>query len=155
MRFVEQFDEFGLKKNITLTGMGYEDTTAVQGDSVIGVYSSISSAYGLDTPENKEFVEYYKKKYNSTPTIDDYMGAITAMTFYEATKKLSGDLSNQLALSKAIRGLNFDSPRGPTRYDPSTNKVICNMYIREAKKVSGAIHNYAVETYKDLAHPGE
>lgn len=158
VRFVQQFDTFGLKKNIVLTGMGYlveEDTTPAQGDSAIGVYTSISSAYGLDTPENKEFIGYYKKHYNSTPSVDDYMGAITATIFYEAAKMLGGDVSNQLALSKAIQTVNFVSPRGPTRIDPETNNVICNIYIREARKEGGQIHNYVVATYKDVVHPAQ
>jgi len=158
VRFVNQFDNFGLKKNIQLTGMGYtvsEESIPGQGDSAIGVYTSATAVIDLDTPENKAFVAYYKKKFDAYPTGSDYCAYSSAMVIYEAVKRLSGKTSDQLALAKAMQAVKLVSPRGPFRFDPATNNVIENIYIREAKKVGGEINNYVVYTYKNVTHPHE
>lgn len=158
VRFVKQFDEFGLKKSIQLSGMGYtvsEESIPGQGESALGLYSSATEVLDLDIPENKAFVEYYRKKFNAYPTGSDYSAYNSAMLVYEAVKKLNGDTSDQLALAKTIQGLKLVSPRGPFRFDPVTNNVIENVYIREARKVGGEITNYLVDTYKDVIHPHE
>jgi len=156
VRFVKQFDEFGLKKNIKLTGMGYmveEDTTDAQGDSAVGVITSVLSCWGLEIPENNRFKEAIKKRYNTQPTVDEYSAACGAMALLEAVKKVGGNTSDQLALCKALEQVNFISPRGPFRFDPDTHNVIGNVYIRESKKVKGEIHNYVVATYENQTHP--
>jgi branched-chain amino acid transport system substrate-binding protein len=158
VRFVKQFEEFGLKKKIQLTGMGYlveEDTTPAQGDAAIGVYTCFVTAYGLDIPENKKFKEYYAKQFNRTPSVDDYLGYGGALVVYEAIKKLKGDTRDQLALSKAIQSSDLASPFGRIRFDPVTNNGIFDMLIRESRKVDGEIHNYVIETIKDVVHPHE
>jgi branched-chain amino acid transport system substrate-binding protein len=140
VRFVKQFDEFGLKKQILLTGFGYltdEDNHRAQGDSAIGVMTCFNSCYTLNTPENKKFVEEYKNRYKDNPSQDDYNGFTGAMIVYQALKELKGNTSDQLALSKAIQKLDMMVPPGRIRFDPITNNPIYDVYIREARKVGG------------------
>ena len=57
VRFVKQFDEFGLKKQILLTGFGYltdEDNVRAQGDSAIGVMTNFTSCYTLNYSGEQE-----------------------------------------------------------------------------------------------------
>ncbi len=159
-RFVPQFDKFGLKKSATLLAYGWlidEDLFPVQGDSAVGnVWASNVWALGLDTPENRKFVDDYKKRFpGSSPTSDTMNGYIAAQAIYEAVTKVGGDVSDLDKFSKAMQSVQFISPRGPFRFDPETNNVITNVYIIEPRKLAGEIHNYVIETHKDIRDPAD
>ena len=157
VRFVKQFHEFGLKKQMVLTGFGYlteEDTILAQGDAAVGVLTTYCSAWGSDTPENKSFKEYYEK-HNAIATADDYMGYGGALAVYEALKKVGGNTKDKLALSKAIQESNLMTPYGRLRFDPVTNNGIFDIHVREVRKVGNVMHNYVVDTIKDVVEPQE
>jgi branched-chain amino acid transport system substrate-binding protein len=156
VRFVKQFYEFGLSKKILLTGFGYlteEDVILAEGDAAVGVHTTFCSAYGVNTPENKAFKEYYEKHYHATPTADDYVGYGGALAVYEALKKVGGNTKDQLALSKTIQKGVVMTPYGKLRFDPETNNGIFDIHVREVRKVDGKIHNYVVDTMKDIVAP--
>jgi branched-chain amino acid transport system substrate-binding protein len=156
VRFVKQFYAFGLNKKILLTGFGYlteEDVILAEGDAAVGVCTTFCSAYGVETPENKAFKEYYDKHYNATPTADDYVGYGGALAVYEALKKVGGDAKDKLALSKTIQDGIVMTPYGKLRFDPVTNNGIFDIHVREVRKVDGKIHNYVLDTIKDVVAP--
>jgi branched-chain amino acid transport system substrate-binding protein len=159
VRFVQQFAAFGLGSSMKLAGYGYlveEDLFAAQGDAALGVQSGMNWAYGLDTPENKDFIAEYRKRYNDTATVDAVAGYIGAQVVSEAIKSLGGKVSDQLALSKAVAGVKLAStPRGPISFDPETNNVIQNIFIREVAKDGNAIHNRVLAKYENVRDPGE
>ncbi len=157
VRFVKQFHEFGLKKQMVLTGFGYlteEDTILAQGDAAVGVLTTYCSAWGLDTPENKSFKEYYEK-HNAIATADDYVGYGGALAVYEALKKVGGNTKDKLALSKAIQESSLMTPYGRLRFDVVTNNGIFDIHVREVRKVGSVMHNYVVDTIKDVVEPSE
>jgi branched-chain amino acid transport system substrate-binding protein len=157
VRFCQQYAAFGLKNAIRLAGFGYlveEDTIPAQGDTVESVYSGLNWAYGLDTPLNKAFVGKYREQYKSTPTVDSVAGYVGAQVVWEALKSLGGKVASQEALSEALLKVNAETPRGPVSFDPETRNVVQNMYIREAKKQGGEIHNAVVATVPSVRDPG-
>jgi branched-chain amino acid transport system substrate-binding protein len=159
VRFVQQFASFGLGSSIKLAGYGYlaeEDLFAAQGDAALGIQSALNWAYGLDTPENKEFIAEYRRRTNDTATVDAVAGYIGAQIVYEAIKSLDGNVKDQLALSKAVAAVKLArTPRGPVSFDPETNNVIQNIFIREVRKQGGETHNYVVARYENVRDPGE
>jgi branched-chain amino acid transport system substrate-binding protein len=158
VRFVQQYTAFGLAPAIKLAGYGYlveEDVLVAQGDAALGVQSGINWAYGLDTPENRQFVEDYRKRTDSTATVDAVAGYVGAQVILEAIKSLGGTVSSQLDLSQAIAKVKIDkTPRGPLSFDPETNNVIQNTYIREVANLGGQLHNKVVATYENVKDPG-
>lgn len=156
-RFVQQFAAFGLSSSIKLAGFGYlvtEDILPIQKEAALGVNSGINWAYGLDTPENKKFVADYRQRYQSVATVDAVAGYVCAQVTTEAIKSLGGSIPNQLALADAVSKVSLTSPRGPVSFDPETNNVIQNIYIREVRKDGDEFHNYVVATYKNVKDPG-
>jgi branched-chain amino acid transport system substrate-binding protein len=111
-------------------------------------------AYGIDTPANKAFVASYRKLYNSIPTVDSVAGYVGAQVVWNALKKLGGKVPDQDALSKAVLATKIDTPRGPISFDPETNNVIQNIYIRETAKDGNEIHNKVLATYEAVRDPG-
>jgi branched-chain amino acid transport system substrate-binding protein len=157
VRFVQQFAAFGLQNSIKLAGYGYlveEDTIEAQGPAALGIYSGLNWAYGIDTPQNKAFVVNYRKLYNSIPTVDSVAGYVGAQVVWNAFKKLGGKVPDQDALSKAVLETKIDTPRGPISFDPKTNNVIQNIYIRETAKDGNEIHNKVLATYEAIRDPG-
>jgi branched-chain amino acid transport system substrate-binding protein len=159
VRFVQQYAAFGLASSIKLAGYGYlveEDLLTAQGDAALGVQSGMNWAYGLNTPENRQFVEAYRKRTNETATVDAVAGYVGAQVVYEAIKNLGGNIASQLDLSKAISQVKLaHTPRGPISFDPDTNNVIQNICIREVAKDGGQLHNKVLATYDNVKDPGD
>ena len=159
VRFVQQFSSFGLAPAIKLAGYGYlveEDLFAAQGDAALGIQSALNWAYGLDTPENKQFIAEYRSRYKDTATVDAVAGYVGAQIVSEAIKSLDGNIRDQLTLSKAIAAVKLAStPRGPISFDPDTHNVIQNIFIREVRKQGNEMHNYVLAKYENIKDPGE
>jgi branched-chain amino acid transport system substrate-binding protein len=72
----------------------------------------------------------------------------------EALKKTNGN-TNGDALIAAMKGMKWESPRGPMSIDPETRDVVHNEYIRKVEKVNGEMYNVefaTVEAVKDPLH---
>ena len=59
---------------------------------------------------------------------------------YEALKKTGGKADGD-ALIAAMKGLAWESPRGPISIDPETRDIVQNIYIRKVEKVDGELYN--------------
>jgi branched-chain amino acid transport system substrate-binding protein len=71
---------------------------------------------------------------------------------YEALKKTGGK-SDGDALIAAMKGMKWQSPRGPIEIDPSTRDVVHNEYIRKVERVNGTLSNVEFETYPMVKDP--
>ena len=72
----------------------------------------------------------------------------------EALKKTNGN-TNGDALIAAMKGMKWESPRGPMSIDPETRDVVHNEYIRKVEKVNGEMYNVefaTIEAVKDPLH---
>ncbi|MHB1405474.1 MAG: ABC transporter substrate-binding protein [Desulfitobacteriaceae bacterium] len=156
VRFVQQYSEFGLKNTIPLLGSGWlnaEDVRQAQGDAVEGVKGSIYWVLSLDTPENKAFVDKYRKKYGKDPSGEAVEGYDAARVIAEGLNAVKGDTSDKLKVAKAWGQISFTSPRGPIEIDPTTHNIIENMYLAETKKVDGKLQNVVVATFPKVVDP--
>ncbi len=156
--FTKQYDEFGLKKDIPLTGNGdvvEESNLPAEGRAALGVRSGLHWAWGIDTPENKKLLTDFKAKYNKEVDQFAVQGYDAGRVIVEAVSKTQGNTTDKEALVKALEGVKFQSPRGPFEFDPATHNVVQNIYIREVKDVSGTLHNVVLETYKAVRDPGQ
>ncbi len=157
VRFVQQYASYGLAGKIPLTGYGYlveEDVIAAVGDAAKSVRNGLNWAYGLDTPQNKEFIDRYRKTYSTVPTVDAVAGFVGAQVVAKAIEALGGDVKSQEVLSDAILALKLDTPRGPISFDPETNNVIQTIYVRDVGDIGGALHNRVLESYPNVRDPG-
>jgi branched-chain amino acid transport system substrate-binding protein len=51
-----------------------------------------------------------------------------------------------------MKGMSWESPRGPISIDPETRDVVHNIYLRKVEKIAGKLHNveFAIsESVKD------
>jgi branched-chain amino acid transport system substrate-binding protein len=149
VRFVKQFDEYGLKKDIKLTCAGFmveEDVVGAQGRAALDALSSLHWAISLDNAENKAFTAAYQKAFNRPASVFALQGYDTARVIAEALNRTGGDASNKERLTEALKAVRFESPRGPFAFDPATNHVRQNIYVRRVTEGQGGLHNTVLGT---------
>lgn len=157
--FVKQFIERGLDKaGIKLIGPGDvtdDDQLNGMGDQVLGTVTAHLYSADHDSKLNKEFVEAFKKANNGMRPNFMAVGGYDAMALiYAALKKTNGDTDGD-KLMAAIKGMAWESPRGPISIDPETRDIIQNIYIRKVEKKNGELYNVEFETFKDVKDPGK
>jgi branched-chain amino acid transport system substrate-binding protein len=155
--FIKQWDEFGVGKDVPLTGTGdvvEEIVLPAQGRGGLGARTSLHWAWGLETPENAAYKDAFKKKTNREADQYGVQAYDAAKALTLAVNQTQGDVSDKDKLIKALEGVAFNSPRGPFRFDVSTHQVVYNVYIREVRDFSGTLHNAVIDTFKDVQDPG-
>jgi len=56
-------------------------------------------------------------------------------------------------LIAAMKGMAFESPRGPISIDPDTRDIVSNIYIRRVVKTDGQLWSQEFETYPAVKDP--
>jgi branched-chain amino acid transport system substrate-binding protein len=156
VRFVQQWDQFGLKGQIPLTGLGFtveQDVLPAQGQSAVGIVSSLHYASTLDNPENRAFAAEYKAKMNLKPGVTAEYGWVLAQAVTAALEKTGGDVSDKQKFADALVEVEFNAPRGPFKFDPKTHNPVMNEYVRRVEERNGEIDNYVVATYPNTFDP--
>jgi branched-chain amino acid transport system substrate-binding protein len=136
----------GMKEaGIKLIGPGdlTQDTKLqAMGDAAVGMITMHHYNVDLDNPENKRFVEEWKKTYgaNSTPDFMGVAGYDGMALIVDIVQKLNGKIDADKALEIA-KSWKFNSPRGPIAIDPSTRDIVMNEYLSEVVKgADGKLH---------------
>ncbi|MGJ9384150.1 ABC transporter substrate-binding protein [Salipaludibacillus sp. CF4.18] len=158
VRFVQQYEEYGLKDTMPLIGSGWlvaEDLRETIGNAAEGVFASTFWDYSIETEENQAFVEAYEETYDRRPTIESLEGYDAARIIVEATKSLEGDVSNPEAIVEAISNVSFTSPRGPIEFDKETHHIIQNMYITETVIEGERTENNVIQSIDAVQDQGE
>ena len=91
--------------------------------------------YYPETPENKIFVEEFKKAYGRFPSFGSLIGLYTANFIAKAFEKAGKVDSEKFA--EALSGLTIDSPVGKLTVREFDNQVMLPMFMGVTKKVPG------------------
>jgi branched-chain amino acid transport system substrate-binding protein len=147
----KQFAERGLDKaGIKLIGPGDltdDDTLAQVGDVVLGTVTAHFYSAAHPSAINKAFVEAYLKQSGRRANFMAVSGYDGMHVIYEALKKTNGSVDSG-ALMAAMKGMAWESPRGPMSIDPATGEVIHNIYIRKVEKANGQNYNVEFATFE-------
>ena len=108
------------------------------GDDAVGLITIHHYNADLNNPQNKRFVESWKKDFGAAST-PDFMGVqgydgMAAIAHVVTT--LKGKIEPDAAIN-ALRGWKYDSPRGPISIDPRTRDIVMNEYLSEVVKTGG------------------
>jgi len=156
--FMKQYTERGLDKSgIRVIGPGDvmdDDLLNNMGDSAIGAVTAHIYSAAHPSQLNKDFVAAYKKAYGTRPGFMAVGGYDGIHLVYEALKKTGGKADGD-TLVAAMKGMKWESPRGPISIDPETRDIVQNVYIREVKKVDGELYNVEFETFEAVKDPGK
>jgi branched-chain amino acid transport system substrate-binding protein len=156
--FMKQYAERGLDKaGIKLIGPGDvtdDDLLPGMGDAVIGAVTAHLYSADHDSPKNKAYVEAFKKANNFRPNFMSVGGYDGMHLIYEALKKTGGKADGD-SLIAAMKGLTWESPRGPISIDPETRDIVQNIYIRKVEKKNGELYNVEFATFDAVKDPGK
>lgn len=156
--FMKQYAERGLDKSgIKVIGPGDvmdDDLLNNMGDAALGAVTAHLYSAAHPSAMNKEFVAAYKKAYNTRPGFMAVGGWDGIHLVYEALKKTGGKADGN-SLIAAMKGMKWESPRGPISIDPDTRDIVQNIYIRKVEKVDGELYNIEFATFEAVKDPGK
>lgn len=151
-RFLRQYKEYGLKMPV-LGSMTTADEGILKqmGDEAVGVVTGGWYAAGINTPDNKKFVDAVNKEFGADPGYYT-LGAYSAGVLVEqAVKMVKGKVEDKDAFVKALKnpGTVRDA-RGDWKLDEYGNPVM-PIYIRKVERQGGKLVNTVVHTYPNVS----
>ena len=154
--FAKQFVERGLDKaGITLIGPGdLTDDEALpnMGDAMLGVVTAHFYSAAHASAINAAFTNAYRREVKDGVNFMAVSGYDGMHVIYEALKKTSGSADGKTLIA-AMRGMTWESPRGPMSIDRNTGEVVHNIYIRKVEKADGELRNIEFETFNKVSDP--
>jgi branched-chain amino acid transport system substrate-binding protein len=148
--FLKAYSDSGLKEagvKILATGdLTDENQFDALGDGTLGMYTVFHYSENHDSALNHKFVaDFYK--FVPAHTRPDFGGVClydVLQAIYKVTEAQGGkvDYAKTIAL---LKGMKFESPRGPIMIDQNRD-IVQNVYIRQVRKVDGKLQNVEIDT---------
>jgi branched-chain amino acid transport system substrate-binding protein len=158
IRMFEDWFSFGMDKKHKIFGTYWlqEDMLPQLDDRAIGLISnSLHYVSGIDTPENKAFVDAYATKYKRVPSWFAESAYTAGLWTKTAIDSINGNVEDREAFLKAMRTVQIKAPRGPLKLDAYDNPIQ-NVYVGKVQKVKHAVlgdvlMNVPVKTYEGVS----
>jgi branched-chain amino acid transport system substrate-binding protein len=151
-----QFAERGLDKSgIKLIGPGDivdDDDLPGTGNILLGVVTAGFYSAAHPSALNKEYVAAYQKATGYRANFISVGGYDGMHLIYAALEKTGGKTDGD-ALVSAMKGMAWESPRGPISIDPRTRDIVQNIYVRKIEMVDGAPWAVEFETFPNVKDP--
>ncbi|TIS53653.1 MAG: ABC transporter substrate-binding protein [Mesorhizobium sp.] len=158
--FLKSYNENGLKgAGIQFLAPGdltQESDLPALGDTALGVTTTFHYSVAHDSAENKKFVEATRAAIGnpvelSFPSVGAYDGMRVIYKMIEAT----GGKQDAAKAVDAVKGMAWESPRGPVSIDAGSRHITQNIYLREvAKAADGTYYNKEIQTFANMTDPG-
>jgi branched-chain amino acid transport system substrate-binding protein len=155
---MKQFSERGLDKSgIKLIGTGDftdDDLLNGMGDAALGAVTAFNYSAAHPSDANQAFVKACKAANGGMRpnfvAVHTYDGMHLV---YAALTATNGDASGDALIAK-MKGLAWESPRGPISIDPETRDIIQDIYVREVKRgADGELYNVEFATFENVKDP--
>ena len=157
--FVKQFVEKGLDKaGIKIIGPGDvtdDDLLNGMGDAIIGTITAHIYSADHNSPTNKAFVAAFEKANGGMRPNFMAVGGYDGMHLMYAALQKTGGKTDGDSLIAAMKGMAWESPRGPISIDPETRDIIQNVYIRKVEKKNGQLYNVEFATFPNVKDPAK
>ena len=149
IRFIKQYEEFGLKGKIQVvdTAPGITDISLLpsSGPSALGMYASQPYVYTIDNPKNQKFVQAFRAKYGRDPGGPGEATYVALAAIHQALTATGGNIEDKAKFLEALRRMDLEAPRGRVRFDQYQN-IITDVMITRIDKVGDQIVPVVVET---------
>ncbi len=136
VNFVKQYQQAGLLGKVPLLSASTVDGTTLPAlkDIALGVITGSPYSPDIDNPQNKKFVEDFRKKYNRVPSLYAAQSYDAAMLINSALLKTQGKIDRE-PFRAALKQANFKSVAGPFRFN-NNQFPIRNFYRVDVAKDS-------------------
>ena len=153
---VTQFMERGMDKSgirlISTGDLTADDDLPNMTDAMLGLVTAHHYSALHDSAVNKAYVDGFRKAYGGRPDFHSVAGYDAMHLIYQALGK-TGGATNGDALMAAMKGMKWESPRGPIMIDAETRDIVQNEYIRKVEKVNGEMYNVEFATIEAVRDP--
>jgi len=153
IRFIKQYEEFGLKGKIPVvdTAPGITDISLLpaSGPSALGMYASQAYVHTIDSPRNQKFVQAFRAKFGRDPGGPAEYTDVALAAIDQALKAIGGNIEEKAKFLEALRRMDLEAPRGRVRFDRYQN-VITDVTITRIDKVGDQIVPVVVETIRGV-----
>ena len=153
--FMKTIGERGLMKDgVKVFGIAeFTDTDLPKfDDNIIGAYSAWWYAPSHEFEKNKGFISAFTKKYPGVAPDHSAVAAYDGMhVIYEMIRKTDGKMGP--AAIDTVKGMNWESPRGPMSIDAKERDVVQNIYLRRVAKKDGVKLNEEFKVYPNVRDP--
>jgi branched-chain amino acid transport system substrate-binding protein len=153
---MRQFVERGLDKSgikFLATGDVLDEQLLDQiGDVALGRISGLHYSDVHPSALNKKFTADFEKLAGMRANFMGVGGYDGMALIYKALEKTGGD-TDGTKLIEAMKGMAWESPRGPVSIDPATREIVQNVYLRKVERVGGRLVNVEFATYPDVKDP--
>ena len=154
---MRQFAERGLNTSgirlIALGDVTDDDILNGMGDVALGVVTSHHYSAAHDSPENRKFVEGFRRLTNGSRPNFMAVGGYDGMTLICKAIEAAGAPADGAQMVEAMKGVSWESPRGPVSIDPRTREMTQNVYIRRVERVNGELFNVEFDTFRAVGDP--
>lgn len=148
--FVNAYNQNGLKEaGVQFLGTAEMDEFDLQkfGDSALGLMTSFHYSADHDSDANRDFKAAMKKQ--AADALANYasVGAYDGMrVIHKMVEATDGKKDGAKALA-AIKGFEWESPRGPAKIDPDSRHITQNVYLRKVERKDGMLVNTEIENF--------
>ncbi len=147
--------EAGIK--LFATGEATDDSyLEATGDVALGLVTSHHYSFAHKSAKNERFVKDFVAEFGNKMRPSYFaVAAYDAMSAIEAALvKTGGDVGGEKFM-EAIKGVKFESPRGPIEIDPATRDIVQTVYIRKTEKVGGQLVNVEFDKFERVKDPAK
>jgi len=127
---VAQLNQYGLTKLMKIAGVGSltaSDVLPAHGANADGIITADRYSSEIPTPENKAFVEKYRKLYKEVPS--KFVSGTYEAVLWLAQAVDKAKSTDSEAVIKALEDSTFNGPQGPKKMRAGDHQAIMNMYI--------------------------
>ncbi len=160
IQFLKAVKASGIERNGTKVlvngALVNEAILPAEGDSAIGVYSTSDYTAMHDSALNRKFVKDFKAAYGAdqNPSFIAVAAYDAMNAVYRVVEAQHGRLDPDRTM-QIVKGMKFESPRGPIEIDPVTRDIILNVYFLKTERRGGVLGNYEFETTPMVKDPTE
>ncbi|MCL4745691.1 MAG: ABC transporter substrate-binding protein [Burkholderiaceae bacterium] len=130
INFANQAKQFGLLDSMFTAGVSFvtDGTVKTLGETAKGIWGIINYSSTLDTPDNKRFVEAWRKTYSGDePTNFEGETYLGMQVIFQAVERAKS--SKPLDVARVLRGGTFDTIMGKLTIRPQDHQLVSPNYI--------------------------
>ena len=125
------------------------------GDAAVGVISTMNYSGTHNSKMNRDFIKAFMAQSGGLPPTFGGVGTYDAFAaMYKVLEAQKGQIDPDRTM-ELVKGMKFESPRGPIAIDPDTRDIIQNVYFRKAERKSGQLGNYEFDRTPPYKDPNE
>ena len=148
--FVKAYNDNGLAKaGIRFLGTAETDEYDLPkfGDAAVGLTTAFHYSAAHPSAANQKFIAALKARDANAVVNYAVVGAWDGMHVIQKMIEATGGQRDGVKAIAAVRGLQWESPRGPVRIDPKTRHIVQNVYLRQVQKRGNELVNVELQNF--------